>query len=756
MNIRKEDALAYHQGNRNGKIEIVPSKPVSSIRDLSLAYSPGVAFPCLEIAADVSKVYDYTAKGNIVAVISNGTAVLGLGNIGPEAAKPVMEGKAILLKKYADIDGLDIEISATKPEEFIQIVKNLEPSFGAINLEDIKSPECFLIEQKLKEILSIPVMHDDQHGTAIISGAALLNALEIAQKDITRIRMVISGAGAAAIACANFYVSLGVLKQHIVMVDKTGVIHKSRPNLDTVKSLFATDRNDIVTLADAMANSDVFVGLSSADLVTPDMLLSMNENPIVFALANPDPEIAYPLAMATRSDIIMATGRSDYPNQVNNVLGFPYIFRGALDVRATTINEEMKMAAARAIASLAHEPVPEAIASIYEKHSMTFGREYLIPKPMDTRLLWAVSSAVAKAAIKTNVATKPIEDWDSYKEQLESRLGLNKGFVRTIVLKAQQSPKRIILSDAESYKILKAAQITVDEGIARPILVGNESKIRAKIQEYEIDITGIQIVDPEPATELREQFANWYFQKRQRKGVRLIEARNLMLRPDYFGLMMVELGLADALITGLGNSYPVSITPALEVIGKEDAVKTLAGLYILNTKRGLFFFADTTINKQPTTEQLVEIAELTVRAVRFFNIQPRVALLSYSNFGSNRDTTSQKIQQATLILQQKHPNLILDGDIQANFAMRTDLLQEFFPFSQLAQTGANTFIFPDLTSANIAYKLIQEIGGIEAIGPVLLGLNKPVHILQMGSSVREIVNMISIAVVDAQSKNEFF
>lgn len=756
MNIRKEDALAYHQGDKNGKIEIIPSKPVSSIRDLSLAYSPGVAYPCLEIAEDVSKVYDYTAKGNIVAVISNGTAVLGLGNIGPEAAKPVMEGKAVLLKKYADIDGLDIEINATDPEELIRIIASLEPSFGAINLEDIKSPECFIIEKKLKEILRIPVMHDDQHGTAIISGAALINALEIAQKDISQIQMVVSGAGAAAIACANFYVSLGVSKQNIVMVDKTGVIHKSRPNLDSVKSLYATDRTEITTLAEAMKNADVFVGLSSANLVTPEMLLSMSKNPIVFALANPDPEIAYPVAMETRNDIIMATGRSDYPNQVNNVLGFPYIFRGALDVRATAINEEMKMAAARAIAALAHEPVPESISSIYNKHSLVFGTEYLIPKPMDTRLLWVVSSAVAKAAIKTNVASKPIENWENYKEQLEGRLGLNKGFIRSIVLKAQQTPKRIILPEADSYKILKAAQIAIDEGVAQPILIGNKAKIRAKIQEFEIDLADVEIIDPEPAHEQREYFANLYFEKRQRRGIRLIEARNLMQNPDYFGLMMVETGMADALITGLNNSYPVAIRPALEVIGKEPLIKTLAGLYVLNTKRGLFFFADTTFNKQPTADQLVEITELTVRAVRFFNAQPRVALLSYSNFGSNRDSTSEKIQQATQILKQRHPKLILDGEIQANFALRTDLLQEFFPFSELAATGANTFIFPDLTSANIAYKLIQEIGGIEAIGPVLLGLNKPVHILQMGSSIREIVNMISIAVVDAQSKNEFF
>ncbi len=754
--VRKEDALSYHSMGRKGKIEIIPTKPVSTVRDLSLAYSPGVAYPCLEIAADISKVYEYTSRGNVVAVISNGTAVLGLGNIGPEASKPVMEGKAILFKKYADIDGVDIEIRAEDPDEFIRVVKALEPSFGGINLEDVKAPECFEIERRLKEVMRIPLMHDDQHGTAIISAAALVNALEITGRKIEETKMLVSGAGAAAVSCVRMYFAMGLKPENLIMLDRNGVIHIHRDDLDDIKREFATHRTDIKGLADAFAGMDVFVGLSKGNIVTPEMLRQMNPNPIIFALANPDPEISYDLAMQTRPDAIMATGRSDYPNQVNNVLGFPYIFRGALDVRATEINEAMKLAAARAIAALAHEPVPEAISQIYQGKKLQFGKEYLIPKPMDPRLLVYVSTAVAKAAINSGVAHKPITDWDKYREELETRMGLNKGLVRQIIAKAQSAPKKVVFPEADNFKILKAAQMLIDEKIAEPILLGNRERILGMIKEYEIEIPNPTIIYPSGEIELRRSFAQKYFERRKRKGVTYLEAVRLMRDRNYFGMMMVQEGLADALLTGATKNYPTSLHPALELIGRETGVKTICGLYILNTKKEILFFADCTINKYPTVENLVEIARLTARAISYFGVEPRIAMLSYSNFGSNRDEVATRMMEATKILQNLYPDLLVDGDIQANIALRPDLMQEFFPFNKLAQTGANTFIFPELSAANISYKLIQEIAQADAVGPIILGMNKPVHILQMGSSVREIVNMASFAVVNAQTGNEYF
>jgi malate dehydrogenase (oxaloacetate-decarboxylating)(NADP+) len=754
--IRKEDALAYHVDGKPGKIEIVPTKPVSSLRDLSLAYSPGVAYPCLEIADDVEKVYDYTAKGNLVAVISNGTAVLGLGNIGPEASKPVMEGKSLLFKKYADIDSMDIELNVYSIDEFVATVKAMEPTFGGINLEDIKAPECFEIERQLKEALQIPIMHDDQHGTAIISCAALLNALELTGRKPETTKLLVSGAGAAAQSCVRLYMACGVLRENIVMADSKGVIRADRPDLDETKRLMATDRTDIREIPEAFVGMDVFVGLSKGNVVDEEMIKSMNANAIVFALANPDPEITWEKAHAARPDVMMATGRSDYPNQVNNVLGFPYIFRGALDVRATKINEEMKLAAVKAIAKLAKETVPDYISQIYGK-KLSFGPDYLIPKPMDSRLLLQVSTAVAQAAIESGVARKPITDWDAYQHQLADRLGLNKGLTRVILERASRDPKVVLLPEAEHPRILKAAQIVFDENIATPMLLGNAEKIRAIAHEHEIDLpAGVKIFDPEAHPKQREEFAKLYFEKRQRKGITYVEALKRLENTNYYANMMLVTGQADALITGLTEKYSNAVHPAMELIGLEKDVKTCAGLYIMNTRKGVYFFADTTFNSDPDAETLVEIAVLTSRAVAFFNLTPVIAMLSYSNFGSNRDKLAHKMATATQLLHHRHPSLIVDGDIQANIALRPDLMQEFFPFSKLAATGANTFIFPNLAAANIAYKLVQELGEAEAIGPVLLGLEKPVHILQMGSSVREIVNMIGVAVVDAQAQNLYF
>lgn len=756
IKIRREDALEYHSSHRKGKIEVVPTKSVATQRDLSLAYSPGVAEPCIEISKNVEEVYQYTAKGNLVAVISNGTAVLGLGNIGPEAAKPVMEGKGVLFKKFADIDVFDIEVNAPDIETFVQVVKALEPTFGGVNLEDIKSPECFEIERRLKAELNIPVMHDDQHGTAIISAAALINALKLVNKRIEDLTIVVSGAGAASIACLNLYCRLGLNPKNVLMFDSKGLIHKDRENVKEFQKIYATDRKDVKSLADAMRGADMFLGLSVANMVTPEMIKSMAENPIVFAMANPDPEIPYPEAVAAREDVIVATGRSDYPNQVNNVLGFPYIFRGALDVRATEINEEMKLAAAKALADLAHEPVPEIVIQAYGGKNIIFGKEYLIPKPNDPRLITEISIAVAKAAIQTGVARQPITDWDKYKEELLQRLGISNQLIRGIGERAKKAPKRVVFAEADNYKILKSAQIVRDEGIAIPILLGNVETIQNKIQEYELDLEDVQIIDPRKEEKNLKEFGEILWKKRCRKGLSELDAYKLMRERNYYGCMMVELGLADAMVSGLTTNYAKTIVPAIEVIGLGENVKYLAGMHIIQTKKQTLFFADTTINREEnmSTEQLVEITRLTAEAVVSLGIQPRIALLSYSNFGSNRKAPAvQKVIQAVEILKKKYPQWVIDGEIQANFALRPDLIQERFSFSELAQEGANVLIFPDLESGNIGYKLVQELANASVIGPILLGLKKPVHILQLGSSVDEIVNMVSYAVMDCQKRN---
>ncbi|TCC96185.1 NADP-dependent malic enzyme [Pedobacter hiemivivus] len=750
---RKQDALDYHSQGRPGKIQVIPTKPTNSQRDLALAYSPGVAEPCLSIAENKEDVYKYTAKGNLVAVISNGTAVLGLGNIGPEAGKPVMEGKGLLFKIFADIDVFDLELDTTNVDDFVKIVKALEPTFGGINLEDIKAPECFEIERRLKQEMNIPVMHDDQHGTAIISAAALLNACELQKKKMDKVKIVVNGAGAAAISCSRLYVSLGAKKENIVMCDRTGVIRADRANLDAIKAEFATSRN-LNTLQEAMKDSDVFIGLSSADCVTEDMLKSMAKNPIVFAMANPNPEIAYELAIKSRKDIIMATGRSDYPNQVNNVLGFPYIFRGALDVRATAINEEMKIAAVRAIAELAKKSVPEAVNMAYNEKNIKFGKEYIIPKPMDMRLMTNVSTAVAKAAIESGVARKVITDWDAYIEELKNRLGMDDAIMRAITNKAKSDPKRVVFAEADHYKILKAAQIVKDENIAIPILLGNKEVIERIIEESALDLEGVTIIDPFKEPELMQKYGKFLYEKRQRRGLTLFEATKLMRDRNYFGASMVEFGEADAMISGLTRNYVSTIKPALQVIGTAPGVNRVAGMYMMMTKKGPVFFGDTTVNVDPTAEELVDLTLLIEQSVSKFNIHPRVALLSYSNFGSNEGVVPEKVRKAVKILHEQHPHIVVDGEMQGNFAMNHELLKDNFPFSRLVDGPANTLIFPNLESGNIAYKLLQELGEAEAIGPILLGLNKPVHIVQLGSSVREIVNMVTLAVLDVQGKEQ--
>jgi malate dehydrogenase (oxaloacetate-decarboxylating)(NADP+) len=750
---RKQDALDYHSQGRPGKIEVVATKPTNSQRDLALAYSPGVAEPCLKIADNKEDVYKYTAKGNLVAVISNGTAVLGLGNIGPEAGKPVMEGKGILFKIFADIDVFDLELDCTNVDDFVKIVKALEPTFGGVNLEDIKAPECFEIERRLKEELNIPIMHDDQHGTAIISSAALINACEIQKKKLDKVKIVVNGAGAAAISCSRLYMSIGAKRENIVMVDRTGVINQSRENLDPTKAEFATTRK-LNTLAEAIKDADVFIGLSSADVLSADMLKSMAKNPIVFAMANPDPEIDYNLAIKTRKDVLMATGRSDYPNQVNNVLGFPYIFRGALDVRATTINEAMKIAAVKAIADLAKKPVPEAVNLAYNTKNLKFGKDYIIPKPLDFRLITAVSPAVAQAAMDSGVAKHAITDWDSYKEELKLRLGMDDALLRAISNKAKLDPKRVVFAEADNYKILKAAQIVKDDGVATPILLGDKHKILELIEANELDMEGVTIIDPAEETAKTELYADYLYQKRQRKGITLYEAKKLMRDRNYFGACMVQFGEADALISGLTKNYIQTIRPALQVIGTEPGVDKVAGMYMMLTEKGPVFFGDTTVNVNPSLNELVDLTVLIDRSIKKFNIQPRIAMLSYSNFGSNEGEVPDKTREAVRLLHQNHPDILVDGDMQANFAMNSALLKDNFSFSTLNGQAANTLVFPNLASGNIAYKLIQELAGAEAIGPILLGMNKPVHILQLGSSVREIVNMVTIAVVDAQSKAE--
>lgn len=749
---RKQDALNYHAKGRPGKIQVVPTKPTNSQRDLTMAYSPGVAEPCLRIAENKDDVYKYTAKGNLVAVITNGTAVLGLGNIGPEASKPVMEGKGLLFKIYADIDVFDLELNTKSVDEFVTIVKALEPTFGGINLEDISAPTCFEIERRLKAEMNIPVMHDDQHGTAIISGAALLNACELQGKKLDKIKMVINGAGAAAVSCSKIYLSLGVKKENLVMFDINGLITPSRTDLDETRMLFATDRKGIETLTDAMKGADVFIGLSAGNVVTPDMLKRMAKNPIVFAMANPEPEIAYDLAIKSRKDIIIATGRSDFPNQVNNVLGFPYIFRGALDVRASAINEEMKLAAVQAIAGIAKKPVPEAVNLAYNAKNLKFGREYIIPKPMDQRLITEVSSAVAKAAIASGVARKIITDWDAYAEELHTRVGVDDKLLRNITNTAKSNPKRVVLADADNYKILRAAQIVKDECIATPILLGDVKRIKQIIKEHDLELDDVEIIDPHLGAENSEKYAQYYFKKRQRRGITLFEARKLMSDSNYYGSCMVEFGEADALISGLSKNYATTVKPALQIIGTEKGVSRVAGMYMMITAKGPVFFGDTTVNVNPSVEELVDITVLIERSVKQFNIQPRVAILSYSNFGSNEGPVPEGTRETVRLLHQRYPDMIVDGDMQANFALNAELLADNFPFSTLKGKAANTLIFPNLESGNIAYKLLQEIGGAEAVGPILLGLNKPVHVLQLDSSVREIVNMVTIAVVDAQAK----
>ena len=746
------DALQYHQMGRPGKIEVVPTKPTQTQRDLSLAYSPGVAEPCLRIAENNEEVFNYTAKGNLVGVISNGTAVLGLGDIGPEASKPVMEGKGILFKIFADIDVFDIELNAKTADEVISAVKALEPTFGGINLEDIKAPECFEIEERLKKELNIPVMHDDQHGTAIISGAALINALQIVNKPIEEVKMVINGAGASAISCGKLFVSLGLKKENIVMCDSKGVIRSDREYLDKYKSFFATTRG-LNTLGDAMVDADVFVGLSKGNILSPDMLLSMAEKPIVFAMANPDPEISYDLAVATRKDIIMATGRSDFPNQVNNVLGFPFIFRGALDVRATAINEEMKLAAVKAIAELAHEPVPEIVTKAYNLKSVGFGHDYIIPKPIDPRLITHVAPAVAKAAIESGVARREITNWDEYREELRKRLGLDNKLLRTISIKAKRNPQRVVFAEADNAKILRAAQIVKEEGTAIPILLGSKEKIQSIMNELNIELGETTIINPMEEKELRNQFGQVYFEQRQRKGITYYDACKSMRDRNFFGPMMVNMGMADAFVSGLTKNYPNTVRPALRIVGKQDGVKRVAGMYIIMSKRGPMFFADTTININPDWEALAEITVLAHDFVKSMNIEPRIAMLSFNNFGNTKDDTPEKIQKAVTWLHQNRPEIVVDGEMQANFALNSSLRQEVFPFTKLGDQDVNTFIFPNLAAGNIAYKFAQELGAAESIGPVLLGFRKSVHILQLGSSVREIVNMINIAAVDAQDKS---
>lgn len=752
--INKKDALDYHSQGRPGKIKIVSTKNTKTQRDLSLAYSPGVADPCMEIYHNPSDVYKYTAKGNLVAVISNGTAVLGLGNIGPEASKPVMEGKAVLFKIFADIDVFDIELNANDVETFITTVKALEPTFGGINLEDVKAPECFEIERRLKEELKIPVMHDDQHGTAIISAAALINALELVGKKIEEAKFVISGAGAAAIACAKLYVSLGAQKSNMMMLDSKGVIRSSRTDLDGMKSEFTVD-TQLSTLEEAMVNADVFIGLSKANILSKEMVQSMASKPIIMAMANPDPEITWEEALAARPDVIMATGRSDYPNQVNNVLGFPFIFRGALDVRAIQINESMKLAAVKALANLAKEPVPDFVNIAYEEKTITFGPEYIIPKPLDPRLLTYVAPAVAKAAMESGVAQNPIEDWDTYKTQLDKRLGMDNYIMRLINTKARKQPKRVVFAEADNLKVLKAAQISEDEGIAFPILLGNEKKIRLLIEENQIQFKNPIIIDPrsEEMLEKRNSYGDLFFEKRQRRGYNLYEARKIMRERNYFGCMMVESGEADALISGLTRNYVDTIRPALETIGMEENVKRVAGMYVVIRPEGPLFLADTTVNLNPTSEELADITILTAKEVRKLGLEPKIAMLSYSNFGSSHTPEAIQVRDAVSLIQKREPNLIIDGELQASTAFNKELLKESYPFSPLVNKTVNTLIFPNLSAGNIAYNLLMEVGGFEIIGPILMGLNKPVHILQLGSTVRQIANMVSLAVLDAQNKD---
>ncbi len=755
--IRKQEALDYHSKGRPGKIEVIPTKDAKTQRDLSLAYSPGVAEPCKEIAANQENVFKYTAKGNLVGVITNGTAVLGLGNIGPYASKPVMEGKGVLFKIFADIDVFDIEIDEKDPKKFVEIVKSLEPTFGGINLEDIKAPECFYIEQELKKICNIPVMHDDQHGTAIISGAALLNALLLQKKKIEKVRFVISGAGAAAMACIRLYESLGAKPTNFMVFDINGILHRGRTDIEDIKIPFCVDEKyKHYDLAKAMKDADVFVGLSVGNLVKQDMIKSMAKNPIVFAMANPDPEITYDDATAVRKDIIMATGRSDFPNQVNNVLGFPYIFRGALDVRATQINEAMKLAAVHALAEMAKSAVPDIVNLAYNEKTISFGPEYIIPKPIDPRLLPSIAPAVAKAAMESGVAREPIKNWDEYVIELNKRLGLDNQLSRVIGAKARQDPKRVVFADAENAKILKTAQLVLDEKVGYPILLGNVKKIEEIAALNSIDLEGMPIIDPkdDETEELRKKFGELFFQKRHRRGVNRYEAIKAMKERNHFGCMLVETGEADCMISGLSRNYPDTIRPAIEIIGMDEGVRKIAGMYLLFTKRGPLFLADTTVNFNPTAEELAEITLLVAKEVKHFNIVPRIAMLSYSNFGSSDSPEAKLVRRARELVKQKDPTLICDGEIQGILAFNKEILKENYPFTELIKGEVNVLIFPNLSAGNIAYNLLQEVGGADSIGPILLGLKKPVHVLQLGSSIRSIFNMVVISVVDAHSKSK--
>jgi len=751
--ILRQDALEYHAGGKPGKIEVKPTKSTATQRDLSLAYSPGVAEPCLEIAENVEKVYDYTAKGNLVGVISNGTAVLGLGNIGPEASKPVMEGKGVLFKVFSDIDVFDIELAVTDPDDFVDTVARLEPTFGGINLEDIKSPECFEIEEKLKARLKIPIMHDDQHGTAIISSAALLNALEIVDKKIENARFVVSGAGAAAISCIKLYLKLGARIENFTIFDKDGLVSADRSDLNRYLAPLAGKAGRKATLGEAMKGADIFLGLSVGNILKPEMVAVMAKDPIVFAMANPTPEIGYEEAKAVRDDLIMATGRSDFPNQVNNVLGFPFIFRGALDVRASEINDEMKLAAAKALACLAKKPVPDIVNLAYNEKSLSFGPEYIIPKPVDPRLITTISMAVAKAAMDSGVATKPILNWDAYESQLAKRLGLDNQVMKFILKRAKSKPKRIVFAEAENLKVLKAVREVLDEGIAKPILLGRKANIDAICEEHHIDLGDIEIFDfkhPDNAGLLAE-FAELFYEKRKRRGFTRWEAEKQVRKSNYFAAMMLETDRADGVISGLTKNYPDAIRPALQIIGKKPGVNKVAGMYLLLSKQGPLFFSDTTINFQPSVADIVEITELTSEAVERFNLKPKIAMLSYSNFGSADGDDALKMRAATAILKEKHPEWVIEGEMQAHLAFDKELRQQNYPFATLGNDTANTLIFPNLSSANIAYNLLKEAADIEYIGPILLGLRKPVHVLQLGASVREIVNMVAIAVVESHS-----
>jgi malate dehydrogenase (oxaloacetate-decarboxylating)(NADP+) len=744
----------YHAKPRPGKTEVVPTKNYDTQRDLALAYSPGVAIPCMEIEQDKSNLYKYTNKGNLVAVISNGTAVLGLGDIGPEASKPVMEGKALLFKIFADIDVFDIEVDAKDPDKFIEAVKAIAPTFGGINLEDIKSPEAFEIERRLKEELEIPVMHDDQHGTAIISAAALLNALELAKKKIEQVKIVVSGAGAAAISCTKLYRAFGANVEHIVMLDSKGVIRKDRQNLSLEKEEFATSKN-ISTLDEAIKGADVFIGLSMANILTPEMLLSMAKNPIVFAMANPNPEIEYTLACNTRKDVIMATGRSDHPNQVNNVLGFPFIFRGALDVRATTINEPMKMAAVKALAALAKESVPEQVNVVYDETRLTFGREYIIPKPFDPRLISTIPPAVAKAAMESGVATEPIEDWERYILELSSRLGNSQKMVRILHDRAKAAPKRLIFAEADQMDVLKAAQIVHEERIAIPILLGNRATIEDLRKAINFD-EEVEIIDPKEGSyrEQRNVYAELFWKDQRRKGYTLYDAQRLMRERNYFASMMIKNGDADAMISGYSRNYRSVVKPILETISKAKGVNRVAATNLMLTKSGPLFLSDTTINVDPSAKELAKIAQMTANMAKLFGLEPVTALLSFSNFGSSRFPQAKKVSEAVAILHRSNPELMVDGPVQSDFALNKEMLRKGFPFSSLSKIKVNVMIFPNLDAANITYKLMKELKEALSIGPILMGLSEPIHVLQLGASVEEIVNMSAIAVIDAQSKNK--